>query len=259
MLYGIRDGCLRVGWEEAFKQATELGFDGLELDVGADYQDTPLWTAAGRKQVAEWAKRGAELSSVCIGALWSHSFGSSAPAVRARAHEVAYNTIDACAELSANWILVPVTPGQDAEEEQARQHWIDGMIDCAERAVRDRVVLCLENVGRGYAQSAVDLLEIARAVDSPFLRTYYDPGNGLSLGNDPVAELALLGQEWIAVLHAKDPGGDYLGEGDLDWDGVEEKVKEIGYDGYMILETPATDDPVEAGRRNLAFLKERFG
>ena len=90
MLYGIRDGCLRVGWEEAFKQATELGFDGLELDVGADYQDTPLWTAAGRKQVAEWAKRGAELSSVCIGALWSHSFGSSDPAVRARAHEVAY-------------------------------------------------------------------------------------------------------------------------------------------------------------------------
>ena len=71
MLYGIRDGCLRVGWEEAFKQATELGFDGLELDVGADYEDTPLWTAAGRKQVAEWAKDSQQnklpeyLQSVC--------------------------------------------------------------------------------------------------------------------------------------------------------------------------------------------------
>ena len=67
MLYAIRDGCLKVGWEEAFAQATELGFDGLELDVGAEYQDTPLWTKEGRKQVAEWAARGAELSSVCLG------------------------------------------------------------------------------------------------------------------------------------------------------------------------------------------------
>ena len=179
--------------------------------------------------------------------------------MRARAHEGAYNTIDACAELGANWILVPVTPVQDAGDDEARQYWIEGMIDCAERAAQDRVVLCLENVGRGYAQSAMDLLDMARSVDSPFLRTYYDPGNGLSLGNDPVEELELLGQEWIAVLHAKDPGGEYLGEGKLDWDGVEAKVKEVGYDGYIILETPATDDPLEAGRRNLEFLKRRFG
>jgi len=259
MKYGIRNGCLGGSWEEAFARAGELGFDGLELDVGAEYRDTPLWTAAGRRQVAAWAQPGAELSSVCIGALWTHSFGAADPEVRARAREVTLNTIEACAELGARWILVPVTPGEEATEAEGVARWIEGVRACAPAAAQHGVTLALENVGRGYAQSAEGLLTIARGVDSPWVRAYYDFGNGLSLGNDPVAEIRMLGGEWIAVLHAKDPGGQVLGEGRLDFDAVAAAVREIGYDGYIVLETPATDDPAAAGQHNLRFLRERFG
>ena len=259
MKFGIRTGCLGGSWEKAFAMAGELGFDGLELDVGADYKNTPLWTAAGRKEVAEWAHKGAELSSVCIGALWTHSFGDADPEVRAAAREVTRNTIEACAELGARWILIPITPGRNVTEEEGTAHWIEGIAACASIAAQHEVILALENVGRGYAQTAEGLLAIARSVDSPWVRTYYDLGNGLSLGNDPVAELRMLGTEWIAILHAKDPGGQVLGEGRLDFDAVTAAVREIGYEGYIVLETPATDDPVAAARHNLTFLRERFG
>lgn len=259
MKYGIRNGCLQEPLESVFAVAGELGFDGVELDVGADYKDTPLWTSEGRKQVAESAKEGAELCSVCIGGLWAHSFGDADPEVRAAAREATVNTIEACAELGARWILVPITPGKDVSEEEGTAHWIEGVRACAPIAEKHQVVLALENVGRGYAQSAEGLLRIAQAVGSPYVRTYYDFGNGLSLGNDPVAEIKMLGTEWISIVHAKDPGGQRLGEGNIDFDAVQAAIQEIGYDGYMVLETAATDDPPAAAKYNLEFLRERFG
>ncbi len=259
MKFGIRNGCLRQPWEKVFEIAGDIGFDGVELDIGADYKDTLLWTKEGRQQVAEWASQGAELCSTCIGGLWTHSFGDADPDVRAAAQEVTTNTIEACAELGARWILVPITPGKDVTEEEGIAHWIEGVKQCAPIAEKHQVILALENVGRGYAQSAEGLLPIATSVDSPYVRTYYDFGNGLSLGNDPIAEIKLLGSEWIAIIHAKDPGGQLLGEGRIDFDAVEAAIDEIGYDGYMVLETPATEDPIAAAKHNLEFLQKRFG
>jgi len=258
MKYGIREGCLREPWEKVFAIAGELGFDSVELDIGADYKNTLLWTGAGRKQVAQWANQGPELSSVCIGGLWTYSFGDADADVRAAAREVTRNTIEACAELGVKWILIPVTPGKEVSEEEGIAHWIEEVSQCARIAEQHQVILALENVGRGYAKSAQGLLHIASAVDSPYVRTYYDFGNGLSLGNDPVAEIQLLGHEWIAILHAKDPGGQLLGEGRLDFDAVVEAVRSIGYDGYIVLETPATDNPPAAAKHNLTFLREQF-
>ena len=63
----------------------------------------------------------------------------------------------------------------------------------------------------------------------------------------------------MSLMHAKDSGGTYLGEGRLDWAAVIAAIREIGYDGWQTLETPATDDPPAAAARNLAFLRAQFG
>ncbi|MHA2313589.1 MAG: sugar phosphate isomerase/epimerase family protein, partial [Candidatus Thorarchaeota archaeon] len=65
-------------------------------------------------------------------------------------------------------------------------------------------------------------------------------------------------REHIAAVHAKAPGGTYLGEGNLDFDAVATALKEVSYEGYIILETSATDNPPEAASRNLAFMKKLF-
>jgi sugar phosphate isomerase/epimerase len=94
-------------------------------------------------------------------------------------------------------------------------------------------------------------------VNSPYVKVYYDFGNGLSLGSVPQREIARLGKR-IAQVHAKDPGGEYMGEGWVNMAAVSGALKAIGYDGWLVLETPATDDPRAAAARNLKFTKERF-
>ncbi len=42
----------------------------------------------------------------------------------------------------------------------------------------------------------------------------------------------------------------------MDIPGCVDTLREIGYDGWLILETPATDDPLEAGNYNLAYLRD---
>lgn len=260
MRYGIRDGCLNEPWEKLFAVAHRLGFDGVELDIGGDFRQSMWWTADGMARLRSAIQQsGAELASVCLGAYWSISPASRDPQVRAAARELAIGSLRRCRDLGARWILAPITPAQDVPHEEARQRWIEEMRACAPVAEETEVYLALENVGAGSAQSASDLLAIVEGIGSPYVKAYYDPGNGLSLGNDPVAEILLLGAERIVEIHAKDPGGELLGEGKLDWDAVAAAIKQIGYSGYVVLETPRTSDPERAARHNLAFLRERLG
>jgi len=259
MKFGARDGVLRQSWEKIFDEAAQLGFDGVELDIGDNYADTMLWNPSGRKQLKDLSeKSGVEIASVCLGVMWGKSLANPDPDVQKEAKKIIEGSVKFCNELGAEFILVPITPSSGIEPETAVKNWIEGLNPCAKIAEEYKVILAVENVGGGVCPSAKRQMQIITGVNSTFVQAYYDFGNGLSLGNDPVEEIKLLGKEHIAAVHAKAPGGTYLGEGRLDFDAVATVIKEIGYEGYIILETSATDNPSEAASRNLAFLKELF-
>ena len=46
------------------------------------------------------------------------------------------------------------------------------------------------------------------------------------------------------------------GENTLDMSAVARTLKEIGYDGYLVFETQATEQPTEGAARNLALLRD---
>jgi sugar phosphate isomerase/epimerase len=259
MKYGIRDGCLRLPWDRAFAEAGRIGFDGLELDIGANYKETPWFTPAGREQIRRWSdESGCALPSVCLGAYWKLSPADPNPTVRVEALSLTEHALRACREMGIAGILAPVTPGPDTTPEDGTRRWIEFLKGCAPALEETGVTLALENVGRGYGTTASQLLHLIEAAGYPHLGVYYDPGNGLSLGNDPAAEIRQIGPR-MTLMHAKDPGGEYLGGGRLDWVAVVAAIREIGYDGWQTLETAATDDPPTAAARNLAFLRRQFG
>ena len=259
MKYGIRDGCLRLPWDQAFAAAARIGFDGLELDIGANYRETAWWPSEGREQLRRWsAESGCALPSVCLGAYWKLSPADPDPEVRAATLSLTEHSLRACRELGISGILAPVTPGPDTTPEDGTRRWIEFLKRCAPALRETGVTLALENVGRGYGTSASQLLHLIEESGAPHLGVYYDPGNGLSLGHDPADEIRQIGPR-MALMHAKDPGGEHLGEGRLDWPAVVAAIQEIGYDSWQTLETAATDDPPAAAARNLAFLRKQFG
>ncbi|MFQ5808789.1 MAG: sugar phosphate isomerase/epimerase family protein [Armatimonadota bacterium] len=255
MRIGIRDGCLRMPWDEALQAAAEIGFDGVELDIGAGYRETPLWRDGVGAVQAMAEKAGSKVLAFCAGACWQISPASPDDDVRAEIRTLLTDLSGFAAELGAGAILVPVTPGgEDVPYEDEQRRWIEEMKELAPVAESTGVILALENVGRGCGKSAEELIHLADGVGSPGVQVYYDIGNATAFENDPVEEIKLLGSR-IAVVHVKDRDGDLLGDGIVKIPESIEALKGIGYDGDLILETPATDDARAAAAHNLRYLQ----
>ncbi len=82
---------------------------------------------------------------------------------------------------------------------------------------------------------------------------YYDVGNAAYQGFDNMSEIAKLGDR-IFQVHVKEIGAE-MGEGKLDFAALVGALKRVGYDGYLVLETDAGDDPAGNAARNLEFVK----
>ncbi len=262
MKIGIRQGSLgNPETKDVFAMAAELGYDGVELEVAADYEDTLLASAEGRAQLKQYvAETGVEVRSLCVGALWKTSPAATDPDNLARARYLISQGIEACAELGAKWFLLPITPSEDESvtHEQCTERWIAEVKALAPKAEAADVILCLENVGRGCGKSAEELKVLCDGVGSSHVKTYFDIGNSCNFGFDTMAEMDLLG-DLIAIVHVKDFEGELLGEGKVDVPACMAKLAEMGYNDWLVLETPPTADAMAAGKTNLAYLKGVVG
>jgi L-ribulose-5-phosphate 3-epimerase/hexulose-6-phosphate isomerase len=263
MKFGTRTGVLKQPAEKAFHEAQTIGFDGVELDLARDYTTDILWSTEGRKRVQELAaETGVEVSSVCLGALWGQTFASDDAGDRQRAQEIVTAAARFTPPLGPKVILVPIVGVDGQDDATGVERWVEGLRACAPVAEDSGAILALENVGRSPAKSGPAIAAVLEAVDSPAVRAYYDVGNATSLGYDPIAELKLLGNR-IAQVHIKGARSAQLWENTLDMSAVARTLKEIGYDGYLVFETQATENPSEGAARNLrllkAYIQEAYG
>ena len=122
-------------------------------------------------------------------------------------------------------------------------------------AERAGIVLGLENYLTAEAN-----LKIIKAARSPAVQVYYDVYNShVSRGHDPVREIKLLGRERICQVHLKE-GGQRLGaSGKIDWPAVAAALKEVGYAGWLVLETSSPSGNVANDTRaNLEYARKTF-
>ena len=256
MKYGTRPGCIKANTETAFPAAAQIGFDGVEPDLGRDYKADLLWTKEGRQRVRDLAKQtGVEVASVCLGAMWGQTFASDDPGDRENAAEIVTEAARWTPELGAKVILVPIVGVEEQTPSIGVERWIEGLRKVAPAAEQSGAVLALENVGRSPARSAAEIANILDAVGSPNVKAYYDIGNGTSFGFDAVEELKLLGDR-VAQVHIKGARSAQLWEETLDLDAVARTLRDLNYDGYLVFETRATEQPAEDLGRNLQILKQ---
>jgi len=256
MKFGTRTGVLKQPTERVFYEAQKIGFDGIEFDLARDYKNDVLWTRQGRQSLLDMAKEtGVEVSSVCLGAMWAQTFAADEADARERAREVVTEASRFTPELGTKVILVPIVGVENQDNAVGVERWVEGLRTCAPVAEQTGAILALENVGRSPARSAESILGIINQVGSPNVKAYYDVGNGTSFGFDANEELRLLGKN-VAQVHIKGARSAQLWENTLDMTKVAHTLKEIGYDGYLVFETQATENPLEGAGRNLKLLKE---
>jgi len=249
MKFGIcAGGRFGADLEDAFRIAPEIGFDGLEIPFvkQEDYRDELIWTPEGVRQLREWSECYAIEMPSCVAGRYNHrGFPDEDPEIHEEAVELMLHLIDMCADAGIGTILTAFFGKQmlDSEERIARS--IEGVKRCAPKAESRGVTLALEGT-----LDAETWLRMIDAIGSDAVSVYYDVGNALRFGHDGPAELRRLDAEGLlAQVHIKDMTYDHknlpLGEGDVPWDAVGKALREISYGGYLVLETPSSDNPRE--------------
>lgn len=247
----IRIGSCRIGLTDARK----AGLDGVEIRVGGPADTLEVADPAVRQKYKDEMKEtGLVISSFMMGLLNSNPLASDP-----RGPAWLQQSIDAAKDLGAKVILVAFFgKGSLLEEDgQLKKADVDVVVErvkaAAPGAKQAGVILALENT-----LSAKQNIEILERIGHDSVAVYYDVGNSTRMGYDVPAEIRLL-KDRIAMLHFKD-GPNYLGEGVVKYDPIAAAIKDIGYQGWIVLETsnPSKDGVADA-KRNAEFIRKLLG
>ena len=246
----IRVGACVVGLE----QAKQAGLDGVEIRVGGPADRLEIADPAVRaKYKDQMRETGLVVSSLMMGLLNSYPLASDP-----RGPAWLEQSIDGAQDLGAKVILVAFFgKGSLLDGDQLKKADVDVAVQrlkaAAPRAGRAGVILAIENM-----LSARQNAEILDRIGHDAVRVYYDVGNTTGRGYDVPAEIRFL-KDRIAMFHFKD-GRNYVGEGKIQYEPVAAAIKDIGYQGWIVLETSSpSKNPVADVKRNAANVRKLFG
>lgn len=262
MKIGLNSGTFPATWNPSQKvEATaRVGATGLEINIDANQLWTQRLDGPARTALRRQAQdAGVVITSLCMNAHWVFNLASLDVRIRDLGVSLLLDAIEMAAEVGASAVLVPGCD-QDQSPENKWELFRDGVMQAVARAEKSGVRLALEGVGKPFLFDSAKLL---RMIDdcggSESLGIYLDVGNSTSGGMDPAAEIRTAGQRSV-LCHVKDWNPDKplerrLGGGGVDFPRSLAALREIGYDGFLLVELPPdpTDGDVVA-RESVQFM-----
>ena len=254
---GGLEGTLPI--HKAMEQASQLGFDAIELGIASQGVLTHLTTQAECEAICAMAnKNGLEISGVASGESWGSSPTSSDVKVREKILDFTKKALQITQWLGTDaYLYVPgavdvfflpeaeVVPYDVCYERAAEA--ISKLLPTAEKL---GVSIAVENVWNKFLLSPLEMRDFIDKFKSTSVGAYFDVGNVLLTGY-PDQWIRILGSR-IKRVHIKDfklaigtaDGFVDLQEGDVDFEAIKNALSEINYDGYVTAEMI----PYEPGR-----------
>lgn len=264
MKFALNSGIFPGNWSPAQKlEATaRVGAGGLELNVDANALWTQRLDGAARQALVRQAQdAGIVWTSLCMNAHWVFNLASPDVRIRDVGASLLIDAIHLAQDLGASAILVPGCD-QPQSPENRWELFRDGVMRGLARAEQAGVTLALEAVGKPFLFNSQKLQQmIEDCGGSKALGIYLDVGNATSGGMDPAAEIRAASDR-ATLVHVKDWNPverteRKLGAGAVDMTSSLAALREIGYDGYLVVELPPDPAAPEAiARHSVQFLEE---
>ena len=222
----------RGGQLGALELAKQIGLDGVQVSFGQPGGEFDLRSEAIRRQYEQAAaEHGVEIASLAMGVLNSIPYASDKDAER---------WVEECVEVMPKLrqkivLLAFFGNGDIKDKPELQAEVIRRLKRVAPQAEKAGVVLGLETW-----LSADEHLRILDAVGSPAVQVYYDTANMEKQGYDIYREIRQLGRERICEFHCKE-NGFLLGEGRVDFRRVKDAMDDIGYSGWLVIESAVGD------------------
>jgi hexulose-6-phosphate isomerase len=237
----------------AMQEAKDAGFAGIELCIAETGELTFNTNEKKCKELVAAAKKiGIKISGVATGVYWGVSPTDPKKSVRDKAAKLTRQALQVTKWLGAETFLyvpgavrpefmpdaTPVPYGDAYKTALAQAK------AAAKFAQKVKVKLCIENVWNMFLYSPVEMRDFIKQVGSPYVGSYFDPGNVVKNG---------YAEHWVPVLgkmikrvhvkdYAKDPGGFpqgfevSLGKGDTPWSVIIKQLKAVKYNGPLAIE-----------------------
>ena len=214
----------------------EMGYDGVEVPVFEDNID--LYTQWG----ARLKEMGLECTAVTVRGEEDNPI-SADPAVRALGIENNKRALDNAAAAGAVRLVGPyhsalgVFSGQGPTEDEWK--WgVDSMRQVAEHAATVGITLGVEALNRFETyllNTHADSARFVREVDHPNARMMYDTFHA-NIEEKDIAQAIRDCSDVCALVHISENDRSTPGTGNVDWDTNFNTLKEVGYDGWMVVE-----------------------
>lgn len=244
----------------------EWGYDAIAV-----FQPFADWTPAVRREVAQLEQRTGvrPVEFVLVDDIYGTAMSDDAD-LRERCRAMYRESASVCAEIGAVMEIEFEYGAQDplplfdvhrqlsAAQTDAFVEFYAEMLDLV--AGTDARVL-LEPINRyesGYLNRVSDNLRIIEAVDHPNAGLLPDLFHMSIEESDPVQALRDAGDR-IVHVHLGDNNRLLPGDGHLDWPGIIDALRDVGYTGSLNLECSTNGDPAVTLPRTAAFLRELIG
>jgi sugar phosphate isomerase/epimerase len=234
MLIGARQGCVAGGQDLAEKLAIlkSLGYDFLELALSREEianlgPDSPT---AYRQAIAQ---TGLPILSTSLGHF--SNFAAASPTGQAAVGADIRALVSFTQAIGADTILLATTEEGDDPAAYAPVYR-EALLPLADEAARAGVTLALEHVG-WYKPAR--LAQVVRAIAHPAVRIYFDMGNCLYVGENPL-EQARICAPLTAQLHIK--GGPVAPLAAMPLVAVRDILAAAGFQGRGCLEIASGPD-----------------
>jgi L-ribulose-5-phosphate 3-epimerase len=235
----------------ALELAGHLGIDGVQVSFGEPGSRYDLRQPEVRREYAEACRQfGVQIASLGMGVLNSRPYASD-PEVE----QWVLDGIDVCREMNQKVMLLAFFYKGDLVDNPAAQREVVRRLKrAAPQAERAGVVLGIESW-----LNADQHLRILDAVGSPAVQVYYDVANMEQRGYDIYKEIRQLGRDRICEIHAKE-NGFLLGQGKVDFVRVKKTLDEIGWSGWLVIESAVGEGKSleESYRLNQQYLRSVF-
>ena len=247
MKYGVNTmvWTTRVSEDHAplFSRIREWGFDGVELFLSPE---EPARIPAVRELLD---RCGLERTTCSVLPRDCHLV-SPQPEVRARGVEFLKKCVDRTAELGARLICGPMYAGLGVMSGRRRtpEEWtwaVEGLQAVAPYAHGRGVTLCLEPLNRFetyFLNTLEDAARLVRDIGAPNVKIHFDTFHANIEERDPARALRTVAKE-LGHVHISENDRGIPGTGHNDWRGVLIALRDIGYDGWLTIESFAQPGP----------------
>jgi sugar phosphate isomerase/epimerase len=252
--------------EDTFEYIKKIGYEGLEIAPFTLAEDISFLPSSEVEKINETsAKTGIKI----IGTHWllvkpdGLSISTNEKNIRKKTSQYLCKLVEFTSKIGGE-IMVFGSPKQRKINEgqtykEVKENFKEVILPVLELCEKNKVYLCLEPLARSetnFINRAEEAIEIIEEIAHPYFKLHLDV-KAMSDEGKPIPEIIEIGAKYLKHFHVNDKNLLGPGFGEIDYKPIIEKLKEVGYNGWLSVEVfDFSPGPKAIAERSISYLKK---